>query len=296
MISLETALEIVRSGSRPRSKGAATSGGSRCSTSVPHPVPCLDCRAETRTMLRRALGADRVRTARSRSRRYTTFRIGGPADLFYEPADAGRAGAGGARRRASSAVPFFLLGLGANILVGDRGFRGLVIRNRGAATSNSPDDGTAARRERRGRLAGPDRGGDRARPFRAGALRRASPRPWAARSGRTSTSSRPPRRASGRCSSPRSPSRAEILTEEGERRTVDVDYFQFGYDDSILHHRRDVVLAATFRLRPGRPGRRCAAIVAGEPRVAPRSATRRSTPSRAPAPSSRRSRGSAPAG
>ena len=26
-------------------------------------------------------------------------------------------------------VPFFLLGLGANILVGDRGFRGLVIRN-----------------------------------------------------------------------------------------------------------------------------------------------------------------------
>jgi UDP-N-acetylmuramate dehydrogenase len=31
---------------------------------------------------------------------------------------------------------------------------------------------------------------------------------------------------------------------------VDRDYFQFGYDDSILHHRRDVVLSATFALQP----------------------------------------------
>lgn len=43
---------------------------------------------------------------------------------------------------------------------------------------------------------------------------------------------------------------AEILTEEGERRTVGVDYFAFGYDDSVLHHRDDVVLSATFRLEP----------------------------------------------
>ncbi|MDX1495051.1 MAG: hypothetical protein R3253_13365 [Longimicrobiales bacterium] len=43
---------------------------------------------------------------------------------------------------------------------------------------------------------------------------------------------------------------AEILTEEGERARVDVDYFEFGYDDSILHHRDDVVLSATFKLQP----------------------------------------------
>ncbi|HYN20267.1 MAG TPA: UDP-N-acetylmuramate dehydrogenase, partial [Thermoanaerobaculia bacterium] len=47
---------------------------------------------------------------------------------------------------------------------------------------------------------------------------------------------------------------ADILTEEGERKAVDVEYFQFGYDDSILHHRRDVVLSATFQLEPGDPG------------------------------------------
>jgi UDP-N-acetylmuramate dehydrogenase len=43
---------------------------------------------------------------------------------------------------------------------------------------------------------------------------------------------------------------AEILTEEGERSVVDVDYFEFGYDQSVLHERDDVVLSATFRLEP----------------------------------------------
>ena len=41
---------------------------------------------------------------------------------------------------------------------------------------------------------------------------------------------------------------AELLTQESERRTVDVDYMQFGYDDTILHHRADFVLTATFKL------------------------------------------------
>jgi UDP-N-acetylmuramate dehydrogenase len=42
----------------------------------------------------------------------------------------------------------------------------------------------------------------------------------------------------------------EILTVEGEVRSVDRDYFRFGYDYSILHERPDVVLSATFRLEP----------------------------------------------
>jgi UDP-N-acetylmuramate dehydrogenase len=43
----------------------------------------------------------------------------------------------------------------------------------------------------------------------------------------------------------------ELLTEEGERKTVGADYMQFGYDTSILHHRRDVALAVTFQLERG---------------------------------------------
>jgi UDP-N-acetylmuramate dehydrogenase len=64
--------------------------------------------------------------------RYTTFRIGGPADLFVraesreeliEITNAAR-GAG---------IPIFVLGRGSNILVADEGIRGLVIENRAEA-------------------------------------------------------------------------------------------------------------------------------------------------------------------
>src|SRR5262249_41718166 len=58
-----------------------------------------------------------------------TFRIGGPADWLYEAtsADDLAAAVSGAEKHG---IPFFVLGLGANILVGDKGYRGLVIRNR----------------------------------------------------------------------------------------------------------------------------------------------------------------------
>ena len=46
----------------------------------------------------------------------------------------------------------------------------------------------------------------------------------------------------------------EILSEENERRAVGPDYVKFGYDDSVFHHRRDIILAATFRLTKGDPG------------------------------------------
>jgi UDP-N-acetylmuramate dehydrogenase len=45
----------------------------------------------------------------------------------------------------------------------------------------------------------------------------------------------------------------EILSEEGQRKSVGADYVQFGYDDSVFHHRRDVVLSATFQLQRGDP-------------------------------------------
>ena len=63
---------------------------------------------------------------------YTTFKVGGPADLLAEP----RTGAElvtalTAAREAG--VPVTLLGGGSNVLVGDAGVRGLVLRPRGGA-------------------------------------------------------------------------------------------------------------------------------------------------------------------
>lgn len=58
---------------------------------------------------------------------FTSFRIGGPADLMFEPADVemlGRVLAAAHELR----IPVTLLGGGTNVLVSDRGVRGLVIR------------------------------------------------------------------------------------------------------------------------------------------------------------------------
>ncbi len=59
---------------------------------------------------------------------YTYFKIGGPADYFFEAKnedDLIRA----VRKANRIKTPFFILGRGSNILISDKGFRGLVIRN-----------------------------------------------------------------------------------------------------------------------------------------------------------------------
>ena len=58
--------------------------------------------------------------------RHTSFRIGGPAEVWVEVADAGEI-----RRvqaiAAAADLPLFVLGGGTNILVSDRGVRGIVV-------------------------------------------------------------------------------------------------------------------------------------------------------------------------
>jgi UDP-N-acetylmuramate dehydrogenase len=202
--------------------------------------------------LRRALGADRVRTGEVLAP-YTTFRIGGPADLFYEPTTAEELAAAISAARAHE-VPFFLLGLGANILVGDRGFRGLVIRNLARRLEFSPEEPTV--RAESGAIVWPDliqaaighglSGLEHyvGIPSTVGGalwqnLHFLSPAPARERTLFIAEVTQG----------------AEILTAAGERRTVDVGYFEFGYDRSVLHHRPDVVLAATFHLAPADPER-----------------------------------------
>lgn len=80
-------------------------------------------RAES--ILRAACG-DRVRTQFATAP-LTTFRIGGPAALFLEPErEADLVAVGEAVRQTD--IPFLVLGKGSNILVGDAGFPGVVLR------------------------------------------------------------------------------------------------------------------------------------------------------------------------
>lgn len=59
---------------------------------------------------------------------YTTFKIGGSADLFYEAKNRQELAAAIIEAR-KLGISFFILGGGSNILIGDRGIRGLVIKN-----------------------------------------------------------------------------------------------------------------------------------------------------------------------
>lgn len=60
--------------------------------------------------------------------KHTTFGIGGPADLYYE-ARTGEELVRVIRAVEELSVPYFILGKGSNLLVGDKGFRGIVIKN-----------------------------------------------------------------------------------------------------------------------------------------------------------------------
>lgn len=180
---------------------------------------------------------------------YTTFGIGGPADYFVivstrdEIVEAIE-WAKDSSLHSGRQLPFFLLGTGANILVGDKGYRGLVIKNEAKQTilaqslltveSGATIADIIQFTLEKG-LSGFEHfagipssiGGalwqnlhflsaDRSRTFYIEELVTA----------------------------------ADLYTEEGEHKTVGKDYFQFGYDESILHKRHDIVLSATFTLTP----------------------------------------------
>lgn len=200
--------------------------------------------SDTLRRLGEALGPGRVEHD-VRLAPLTTFRIGGPADWFYRARTADELAQAILTAR-ELGVPHFLLGRGANILVADAGFRGLVIRSEvggvdfldgglvraGSGVETFPDliDATVAR----------GLGGLHhfvGIPSTVGGalwqnLHFLSPAPERERTVFIEEIL----------------DSADLLTEEGERTTVGVDYFEFGYDQSILHHRDDVVLAATFRL------------------------------------------------
>jgi UDP-N-acetylmuramate dehydrogenase len=178
---------------------------------------------------------------------YTTFRIGGPADLFYATNTAEDLAMAVLAARELQ-IPYFVLGLGANILVGDKGFRGLVIRNRARHFTFS-DSGELWVES--GAVVGDlipeavERGWSGLEhyvgiPSTVGGavwqnLHFLEPEPERKRTMFIADVFKS----------------CDLLTEEGERRTVGADYMQFGYDTSILHHRRDIALAVTFQLEPG---------------------------------------------
>src|SRR5438477_3911089 len=181
---------------------------------------------------------------------YTTFKIGGPADVLFEATSAD-ALANAVLAARETGVPYFVLGLGANVLIGDRGFRGLVIRNTARHHEFREEGDTCLLWTESGAVV-------------KDLIQESVARGWSGLEhyvGIPSTVggaiwqnlhflSPAPERARTMFIAEVFES-CEILSEENERRTVGADYVAFGYDDSVFHHRRDVILSATFRLTKG---------------------------------------------
>ena len=211
--------------------------------------PGLPLNVSEPALLRRyadLVGPDRVRREVPLAP-YTTFRIGGPADLFHRARTAEElCHAVGTARELG--LPSFVLGRGANILVGDRGFRGVVIRCdidtleflpngrvvAGAGLDTFPDliNATVAR----------GLGGLHhfvGIPSTVGGavwqnLHFLSPAPERERTMFWDEFMES----------------ATILTPEGEVRRAENDYFRFGYDYSVIHDTGDLVLDVSLRLVP----------------------------------------------
>lgn len=88
--------------------------------------------AKLADLLMLALGTEAVRTNEPMSR-HTSFRIGGPADIFVAPRTAADL-ALALRLAREHGVPVFVFGNGTNLLVRDGGIRGLVIKLAGCCT------------------------------------------------------------------------------------------------------------------------------------------------------------------
>ena len=212
--------------------------------------PASSLRPQHRRRLRETLGAGRLQEDIALAP-LTTFQIGGPADLFYEARTADELCRAVCLCR-EHGIPHFLLGRGANILIGDLGFRGLVIRNVARHFKVRPEKHQLWVES--GATVYPDvidtaiEAGLSGLEHYVGIPSTVGGALWQ----NLHFLSPPPERERTMFIEEVLHS-AELLTEENERRTVGKDYFQFGYDYSILHDREDVVLAATFQLAPGDP-------------------------------------------
>jgi UDP-N-acetylmuramate dehydrogenase len=184
---------------------------------------------------------------------YTTYRIGGPADLFAETHSTEELVTLVTYGR-HLGIPVFVFGGGTNILVSDKGIRGLVIKNNSRRIRIRTIHGTGCKGIYSSRIFVE---ADSGVPFNM--LVRHTIEDGLAG---LETHLGLPGSVGGavymnsKWMHPMSfvgdvVHQAVILTSEGRTRTVPKTFFQFGYDASILQKTHDIVLAVVFMLAKG---------------------------------------------
>ncbi len=189
--------------------------------------------------------------------RYTTFKIGGPADYFFDAKTRDEFVTAVSLGR-KAGLPIFIVGGGTNILIGDRGIRAFVIKNstQGIAirgVKGSMESGSSKRTV----FVEVDAGVPMNKFVRftieeglsgvemqlglpgsvGGAVFMNSK--WTHPEGYVGDAVY----------------QATIITGEGELQSVSKDYFHFAYDYSAIQKTRDIVVSVTFALIQGEKDR-----------------------------------------
>jgi UDP-N-acetylmuramate dehydrogenase len=185
-------------------------------------------------------GPDRVRANVSLAP-LTTFRVGGPADWLVETRSADEIVAALRLARAAE-VPATILGGGSNVLVADRGVRGLVIRTRGGEVRAEGEDHIRA---------------DAAVTIN-GLVRwtiahgRAGLEAWAGTPGTVGGAVFGNAHFGGRLIGDLV-TEVRLATRDGATTDVLRSAMAFGYDRSRLQDTGEILLSAVFRVSPGDP-------------------------------------------
>jgi UDP-N-acetylmuramate dehydrogenase len=185
-----------------------------------------------------AFGADRLVERRPLAP-LTTFGIGGPADWFLDaltPDDVIAA----VRAAAEDALPVVVLGGGSNMLVGDKGVRGLVMRARTSRIAREADGLLRAD-------AGVTLNGLVRRTILDGL---GGLEAWAGTPGTVGGAVVGNAHWAGRLIGERV-ALVTLLTRGGRVADVPADQMGFGYDRSRVQDTGEIVLSAAFRLTPG---------------------------------------------
>jgi UDP-N-acetylmuramate dehydrogenase len=193
-------------------------------------------------LLERRFGKDRARREVSLSA-YTTFRVGGPAEWFFEPRTADEMVAALELARDSHVV-VTVLGGGSNVLIADAGIRGLVIHARGGEIQQVNEHHVRA---------------DAAVTIN-GLVRwtivhgAAGLEAWAGTPGTVGGAIFGNAHFGGRLIGELVDSVC-LVTLEGAVRSLPASEMAFGYDRSRLQHTGEILLSADFRVSEGEPAR-----------------------------------------
>lgn len=172
--------------------------------------------------------------------RHTTFRVGGPADYFAEPKNEKEL-AEIRRLCREEGIPCYILGNGSNLLVSDRGYRGVMILL-GKAWSEITADGSRICAGAGALLSAVAK-----QAWNAGltGLEFAAGIPGTVGGGLVMNAGAYGSEMAAVLES------ADVLTAEGEVLTLSAKELSLGYRTSCIPEKEYVVLRAVFALRPG---------------------------------------------